>query len=65
MVTAANSFSDKNHIKPLGWFGLVFARTISSYLDEVEQLEKTVGQDALVAEAQCIIHTAKSTVTQC
>ena len=28
---------------------------ILNYLDEVEQLEKTVGQDAFVADAQGII----------
>ena len=44
----ADSFSD-NLYKP------VFGGAISNYLDEVEQLEKTVGQDASVAEAQCII----------
>ena len=27
---------------------------MSNYLDEVEGLEKTVGQDASVAEAECI-----------
>ena len=46
--TAANPFLD-NHLKA------VFAGEISNYLDEVDQLEKTVGQDASVAEAQCII----------
>ena len=43
-----NAFSD-NLLKA------VFRGAISNYLDEVEQLEKTVGQDASVAEAQCII----------
>ena len=32
-----------------------FTEGISNYLDEVEQLEKTVGHDASLAEAQCII----------
>ena len=45
--TAANFFSD-NLLKA------VFTVRISNYLDEVEELEKTVGQDASVAEAQCI-----------
>ena len=46
--TTANSFLD-NYLKA------AFAGEISNYLDEVDQLEKTVGQDASVAEAQCII----------
>ena len=33
----------------------VITGPISNYLDEVEQLEKTVGQDASVLEAQGII----------
>ena len=45
---AVNSFSD-NHFKA------VFTRGISDYLDEVERLEDTIGQDASVAEANCII----------
>ena len=47
LSTAANSSSD-NHLKA------TFTEGISNYLDEVEQLEKTVGRDASVAEAQCI-----------
>ena len=43
----ANFFSD-NLLKA------VF-RTISNYFAEVEQLEETVGRDASVAEAQCIV----------
>ena len=42
-----NAFSD-NILKA------VFRGAISNYLDEVEQLEKTVGQDASVAEARSI-----------
>ena len=48
LSTAANYFSG-------GRLMAVFTGGISDYLDEVEQLEKTVGQDASVAEAQCII----------
>ena len=33
----------------------VFTGPISNYLDEVEQLEENVGQDASVAESQGII----------
>ena len=33
----------------------VFTGPISNYLDEIEQLEKAVGQNASVAEAQGII----------
>ena len=43
----ANFFSD-NLLKA------VF-RTVSNYFAEVEQLEETVGRDASVAEAQCIV----------
>ena len=50
--TAANSSSD-NHLKAACTEG------ISSYLDEVQQLEKTVGQDASAAEAQCIIQSCR------
>ena len=48
--TAANLFSD-NLLKA------VFTVAISNYLDEVDELEKTVVQDASVAEAQCIIQS--------
>ena len=47
LSTAANSSSD-NHLKA------VFTEGISNYLNEIEQLEKTVGCDASVSEAQCI-----------
>ena len=58
MVPATNSASDKTVVLPLilsdNHLEAVFTGEISNYLDEVEQLEKTVGQDAFVAEAQCI-----------
>ena len=47
LSTAANSSSD-NHLKA------AFTEGISSCLNEIEQLEQTVGRDASVAEAQCI-----------
>ena len=46
--TAANSFSE-SHLKA------IFTGEMSNYLDEVEQLERTVGQDASVAEYQSTI----------
>ena len=46
--TVANSFSD-NHLKA------AFTKGISDYLDKVEQLEETVGQDASAAGVQCIV----------
>ena len=45
----ANSSSD-NYLEA------TFTEGISNYLDEVEQLEKTVGHDASLAGAQCIIN---------
>ena len=45
--TVAKSFSD-NHLKA------AFTKGTSDYLDEIEQLEETVGKDASVAGAQCI-----------
>ena len=48
LSTAANCSSD-NHLKA------AFTEGISNYLNEIEQLEQTVGRDASVAEAQCII----------
>ena len=58
--TATNSFSD-NYLKA------AFTAEISNYLDEVEGLEKTVGQDASAADSQCIIlpYREKSTSTKC
>ena len=43
-----NSSSD-NHLEA------TFTEGVSEYLDEVERLEKTVGHDAFLAGAQCII----------
>ena len=57
LSTAANSISD-NHLMS------IFTGGISNYLEEVEQLEKTVGQDASVAEAQCIIQPVREKLRQ-
>ena len=52
VVTAANSPSDSR-------LKAVFTGPIPNCLEEVEQLEETVGSDPAVAEAQCIVHTAE------
>ena len=51
LTDAANSFLEN-------LLQAVF-RAISNYFAEVEQLEKTVGQDAFVAEAQCIFQLGR------
>ena len=60
LSTTAKSSTD-NHLEA------VFTEGISNYLDEVEQLEKTVEHDASAAGAQCIIqpYREKSAGTQC
>ena len=59
LSTSANS-SSGNHLKAAVTEG------ISNHLYEIEQLEKTVGRDASVAEAHCIIHPYReSTGTRC
>ena len=47
--TTVNSFSDN----PID--AAFTTREISNYLQEIEGLEETVGQDAAVAEAECMI----------
>ena len=51
----AHSSSD-NHLEA------VFTEAISNYLDEVEQLEETIGKDASVTEAECIIQPYRERV---
>ena len=55
-ASATTNSSSDNHLKA------VFTEAIPNFLDEVEQLEKTVGKDASVTEAECIIQPYRERV---
>ena len=59
LLSTAADYSSDNHLKA------AFTEGISSCLNEIERLEQTVGRDASIAEAQCIIHlTSKNIATR-